>query len=153
MRLSEAMRLGAMLHPQGFGTLICGVDTRGDRSTVRQTCALGAAWVASGGGMHEEIVTASFANPRGFATAGHTILILEFPAAWRELLDVAAHCPEFRCHGKAITLGAAIQHLNDDHRWTREQIADFVEPFEALPNESALARVTEQVEGERDAVI
>jgi hypothetical protein len=46
---------------------------------------------------------------------------------WRyyECLDfVIRRCPD-DCH-KQLPLGALIVHLNDDHRWSRERIADWV---------------------------
>jgi hypothetical protein len=36
------------------------------------------------------------------------------------------HCPVEGCK-KKIVLAALIVHLNDDHRWTREQIASWLE--------------------------
>ena len=38
-------------------------------------------------------------------------------------------CPE-GCK-KRLALGAMILHLNDDHHWTREQIAEWVAPAAA----------------------
>ena len=87
MKLSEAMRLGALLGPQAFGQFIT-KDGGG--------CAMGAAIQACSG------------------------------AAWPVLLTYAT-CPA--C-GEKNPAGAIIMHLNDDHRWTREQIADWVQTVE-----------------------
>ena len=35
-------------------------------------------------------------------------------------------CPAENCK-KKLSLAALIVHLNDDHRWSREQIADWVD--------------------------
>lgn len=34
------------------------------------------------------------------------------------------------CDGKIKATGAMVVHLNDEHRWSREQIADWVEGVE-----------------------
>jgi hypothetical protein len=36
------------------------------------------------------------------------------------------HCPEAGCR-KQLLLDSLIIHLNDDHRWSRERIADWVD--------------------------
>lgn len=98
MKLSEAIRLGAMLKPQGFG------DDATERHAT-ESCALGAAYDAAS------------VEPR----AWHALL-RAFPLA-----DVisARHCPECQ-----MWFWSVIPHLNDDHRWTREQTADWVETVE-----------------------
>lgn len=97
MKLSDAIRLGAMMKPQAFNVF------RNDHGT----CALGAASDAVGG-----------------------VNIKTFP-----IIDVdSAACPV--CHQTWTTTpqtsagGAAIVHLNDYHRWTREAVADQVEIWE-----------------------
>jgi len=103
MRLSEAIRLGAMLHPQRFGSYATYRDERGrfcssnaPIATIAATCALGAA-----------------------SAAGLTT-------------DDAIDSPRFTCpacnwHTQRLAL---VIHLNDRHRWTRERIADWVESVE-----------------------
>lgn len=93
MKLSEAIRLGAMLKPQAFGKLSDGVGT----------CALGAA---------EDAVGMSW-----FAAWP-----LQHPA-------FTAGCPACKYVPDVIDQ-ATPAHLNDVHRWTREQIADWVESIE-----------------------
>ena len=41
-------------------------------------------------------------------------------------LDTVKKCPAEACT-KRLSLAAVIVHLNDDHRWSREDIADWVE--------------------------
>lgn len=95
MKLSEAIRLGAMLRPQGFGAYI-----RDGRS-----CALGAAREAIG-------------------------VVLGWPEEWHLLLSKRQNCPVCCVADVAVAvprLFETIILLNDDHHWTREQIADFIE--------------------------
>ncbi len=108
-KLSEAIRLGAMMRPQGVVLFI---------DEVRNTsCALGAAMEASG--------------LEGFQ---YIDLRHRYP-----ILTQWEHCPECRLSG--LVEGIIASCLNDDHRWTRERIADFVEslepkdlPVEAVPS-------------------
>ncbi len=92
MKLSEAMRLGAMLKPQGF-TLWRTADT---------ACALDAVALATGTKV--------------------TLLYHAF-----RILDRRAICADSCGDTKRFDLGTMIVHLNDDHRWTRERIADWIE--------------------------
>jgi hypothetical protein len=97
MRLSEAIRLGAMLHPQAFQSLrVIDMDT----GAVVRTCALGAA-----------------------EQAGYNI---ERESA-EESLQRCPACPPVPFFW---SVNMVIAHLNDDHRWTRERIADWVETLE-----------------------
>lgn len=113
MRLSEAIRLGSMLKPQdlvGF--------RRGGRS-----CALGAACDALGVPVHHE---------DDFAFGLHA-LNTEFPQ-----LTLPARCPACsalrglwrRWRDEEYDLGDVIIHLNDDHKWTRERISDWLATIE-----------------------
>jgi hypothetical protein len=43
-----------------------------------------------------------------------------------DCLDTVKPCPEHACK-KRIYLAALIVHLNDDHRWSRERIATWLE--------------------------
>jgi len=47
-------------------------------------------------------------------------------------LDVVKKCPGEGCK-KRLSLAAVIVHLNDDHKWTREEIASWLEE-EPLPS-------------------
>lgn len=98
MKLSEAIRLGAMLKPQGFG-----LDSV-NWPVSEQTCAVGAA-------LH------AVSSPIG------RDLFKVFPIA-RDLV-VCPACNKRAEHGCCI-----VAHVNDVHRWSREQIADWVESIE-----------------------
>lgn len=106
MRLSEAIRLGATMTRQCFG------DLHDDEFT--STCAFGAAWDAIG------LLRVSEATRR-----------LGFPLAWEWIKSTHLSCP--KCEFSDSICGI-VMHLNDDHHWTREHIADFVELHEGLPD-------------------
>ena len=126
--LARAIRLGAARRPQCFGSYF---DERGG------SCALGAAY----DGMYE--------MPRQAREPGE-IVPRNLERLFHCLEDVVKHCPaaalpaiaegprapsavagrpgqtgEAVCR-KRLPLGAMIVHLNDDHGWTREQIAEWL---------------------------
>ena len=105
--LAKAIRLGAARRPQCFGSYF---DERGG------SCALGAAY----DGMYE--------LPRQAREPGE-IVPRHLERLFHCLEDVVKRCPE-RIEGtacrKRLPLGAMIVHLNDDHGWTREQIAEWL---------------------------
>ena len=110
MKLSEAIRLGAMLRPQAFGHLF----------RDGASCALGAAGEAAGIADIE---------------AGGWAVGAVAPPSWNPIATREADCPVC-VHGfltlrKKHDAHAVIVHLNNDHRWTREQIADWVATIEA----------------------
>jgi len=102
MLLSEAIRLGAMLRPQGRGNN--SILTASPRS-----CAIGAALQAIG-----EKVT----SMNGYAV---------FRERWA-LANEVSGCPECSCRYDGLV--NTIFHLNDMHDWTRERISDWVEQQE-----------------------
>lgn len=101
MKLSEAIRLGAMLRPQGFGR---SYDKRNGG-----TCAFGAACEACGIDVTDDKAT-------GAAK-------LAWYGFYASLMGVP--CPVCNASGSVT-----IPHLNDHHHWTRERIADWVESIE-----------------------
>lgn len=104
MKLSEAIRLGAMLHPQCFGSMNRWRDggdlpsAVGDDEVIA-TCALGAAEAAG--------------YPDTFSVSSSDMV-----------------CPE--CPQWTNGLEQVVAHLNDRHRWTRERIADWVATVEPV---------------------
>lgn len=119
MKLSESIRLGALIRPQAFGhTFVEG-----------KSCALAAALEASG--VKPEDLVATFAV-----------------SPWH-LWDISSNksvgqvsCP--LC-GEAFQVGVVsmVVHLNDDHKWTREKIADWVEGIEDLFSALTAPEVTD----------
>lgn len=110
MKLSLAIRLGAMLKPQGRGRLIS--DGR--------TCALGAAVDAIGGlNRHDE--------------DRYQLAFDEWPILLRKVSHPLC-APDH--------LADIITMLNDSPiRWTREQIADFVESIECADEQQQLVEL------------
>lgn len=109
MKLSEAIRLGATVSPQHFGSY---ADGNGG------TCALGSAALAIG------------IDPiRMDISDDESAIDDAFPALGRY-----SRCPAHGClllnPNAGFPVGVLIPHLNDRHRWTREQIADWVQTIE-----------------------
>lgn len=121
MKISEAMRLGALLRPQAFGDLR--VSKRRWFRRVESTCAFGAAMEAAGLKAKPIEATALGNGPRGKGLATVQIVV---PETWSCLLLTSA-CPVCASVDTVIRL---IAHLNDEHRWTRERIADWVATIE-----------------------
>lgn len=121
MKLSEAIRLGAMMKPQAFdGVLLKGqsVTVMGERVDIPETictCAIGAALDAIG------------RLPRIDYLEG---CIWTDPGCFFPILNKAAPCPVPGCEGADIDWALPVSHLNEEHRWTRERIADWVESVE-----------------------
>ena len=90
----------------------------------RASCALGAAYE----GMYRLPREAESIRPR------HLTRLFEC------LEDSIRSCPE-GCR-KRLPLGAMILHLNDDHQWTRERIAEWVAPPDAPPAGPAVGAVS-----------
>jgi hypothetical protein len=107
MILSEAIRLGAMLRPQGFGRYI-------DRSEkVFRSCAFAAAVeaVVNKARFTESVIETTITNN------------------WSWVYGKCLACPVRGCDADSRP-SCMITHLNDTHRWTRERIADWVETVE-----------------------
>ena len=124
MRLSEAIREGSKHTEQAFG----------DYQDGYGTCALGAAMDAFG---------VRLSNWRAVAQ-------------WEQdyLLPVPINGCPLSCgatdrgddEGPIVDIGDAVIHLNDVHRWTREQIADYVQTQEAIHGIGIEAETPELVE-------
>lgn len=114
LKLSEAIRLGAMLKPQGYQ-----LYQRNGAS-----CALGAAMDALGI-QAEEQMSSAFTEFATLRLCTHEVA--EFPPG----------CSDECRWSHPFRMGDLIVHLNDDHRWTREQIADWVETIEQREAEKA----------------
>lgn len=104
MKLSEAIRLGSMLHPQGRKAFF---------APSGATCALGAALSAIG--HSASVVTDSQ-------------MYDDLRERW-PVLNVRVNQPH-NTKADSFPLMYVIEDLNDVSDWTREQIADFVEAVE-----------------------
>lgn len=122
MKLSDCMREGAKRSGQAFGALQT-VDGR--------TCAMGAAML--GGGM---IINEQF----GPWVPAIYELWSQFP--W--LRTVLADCPECGPGWRETVYGIAI-HVNDNHHWTRERIADWLDTVDPTILEPVVESETEEL--------
>lgn len=133
MRISEAMRLGAMMKPQSFNGPGILVSYGNGKIGFNTSCALMAA--VDGGGIPYNIgprVSTELTDGR----SGGTSIGIAVPDEWSSLLRKQATCPE--CLPEILvetTLMQIISHLNDVHHWSREAIADFVEINFEVPSE------------------
>lgn len=97
LRLSEAIRIGAMLRPQGFYGMF-----EPDHFGHIGSCALGAAWEAATGNLdYNDCV-----------------------------LDIGDIFPIVNHRFGTRSLWWHLTSLNDDDKWTRTQIADYVAVIE-----------------------
>lgn len=116
MKFSEAIRLGAMMKPQAFGKTFDGEG---------RTCAVGAAYDAIG-----KLTAPGFAIDQ-----------------LNEVFPIIA-----TLHKKSCPVCSTddfgwwvIPHLNDEHKWTREQIAEWVEMIERAQEQPQAAEISTPV--------
>jgi hypothetical protein len=114
--LAKAIRAGAQRRPdQAFGDYFIG---------QRASCALGAAYE----GLY---------RLKQDMHGRHPTKDLEW--FFDCLESTVRFCPGENCK-KHLVLSALIVHLNDDHAWSREQIASWLESIEERLNGSAVQR-------------
>ena len=114
MKLSEAIRMNGMMKPQGFGAE--------SYLSLEAPCVLGGALQMIG----------KLPHSRDYS----------LPITVWEFLMNRAKCPACSCARRINVLGV-LTHLNDWHKWTRSQIADWVETVE--PAEPAQEQTCELV--------
>lgn len=120
MKLSEAMRLGAMLKPQARYRLYDAVSGG--------TCALGAVADALGA--------------LSLATATYTTdARAKIPREWLSLKG-QTKCPHCSVH-IGTQIDHVIIHLNNEAGWTRWQIADWIETLESALSVGAVGQSVE----------
>lgn len=105
MKLSEAIKEGAKIRPQSFGQFFGGTDNPHEITS----CAIGAAYEAACG-----MASIRDAND-GLVELGKAVHV-DFKSYVTEPL-----------FGRNLGLYRTIIMLNDDSKWTREQIADWLE--------------------------
>lgn len=124
MKLSEAIRLGSMLKPQG----------RRHLCAFKKTCALGAALDAIG----------QLDAFRPEPSDAYSQLIEIWPVLSLSV-SMPLNVPSWMQRGDD-TLLKTIWLLNDSASWTREQIADLVASQEALAEPISAGAVREEME-------
>jgi hypothetical protein len=110
VRMSDAMRRGAAKRPQAFGTVV-------DPATGG-TCAWGAAM--------DGVDRLQFVNGVYIASGEQ----VRRRYGW-QIVERMATCPA--CNRRQSNVGEIIVHLNDQHRWTREAIADWLDVIDPPP--------------------
>lgn len=110
MRLCEAIRLGAMLKEQEFGP----------SAKFGKSCALRAAQEALG--IPAYVVAGDLTAEYGGDLNYQALMDLY---SFLNVGENVHHCPA--CDAVETDAIDVIYHLNDQHRWTREAIADWVE--------------------------
>lgn len=114
MKLSEAIREGTKFRSQGFGNFI----------KHGGSCALGAGMEGFRGKRLE-------LNSWQFNDAYMDFFGIYDGVLFRVALTPCSQPCNVGRYNSPRTVKAIIEHLNDDHRWTREAIADWVEKIEA----------------------
>jgi len=122
MKLSEAMMLGATLRPQARGSFYSRrfFGLFGEKTS----CALGAAYEAGNIQVVGFSPGAQTLDSRGSSTS---TLAYQVPAEWWRIISATYVCPA--CP-KILVGSEMIPHLNDHHRWSRQQIAEWVKLIE-----------------------
>jgi hypothetical protein len=116
MKYTDAIRLGATLAPQAFGMSY-------DDGAI---CANAGAFVAAGGSAIDQM-------PDDY----HSAVFLH--GCWPGLRQ-RVHCP-VECGIESSVCGIAA-HLNDAHRWTRNQISDYLDTVITEPSDYQPVTVT-----------
>jgi hypothetical protein len=128
LKLSDAIRKGAMQRPQGHGSYFRLIEhdvvtedgTLNGRPVRLTSCVLGAAFEGLTGSPSRDYM------PEGIlAFLGRQFEALKDPYISLEGLG----CPE-GCTEVKPSFAGLLVHLNDHHHWTREAIADWVETHE-----------------------
>lgn len=123
LRFYEAIRLGAAMKPQAFGLLLS-LDKQ-------RTCAYGAALDAVGLLTDENLRAVRYIDGIGDHGQGFALL-MDATQRMRSLFPFTLSsiaCP-LCCRDAVESPISLVTHLNDHHRWTRNQIADFIQPIE-----------------------
>lgn len=115
MTLSDAMRLGAAMVPQAFG------DT----------------FVRNGPIIVAACAWSSVSIGLGFFDVVE--MYRRYPELHKTMRCPA--CDKTGYFGGLPPLEELIVHLNDDHRWTREQIADWIDTLTFTENENATEEI------------
>src|SRR5262245_27054933 len=122
MKLSEALRKGIAEHPmQTFNALYFVEDVKVDgHARIVRSCAMGAINVGLGLARLMPL------------TPGSTFYVVTtdpFPDEQIVTLRIVCECPAIPCYyeSRGSNIASQILHLNDDHRWTREEIAKWLE--------------------------
>jgi hypothetical protein len=135
MKLSEAIRVGSKMNkPTKKGWF-----NRNEHGEF-ETCALIAAAIGAGAvrpcGNHLEIVNAERSGSRYDGRMGAEVDTVAIPADWYPAVDSVEPFP---CGCKIVNnVFGCIQHLHDEHQWSREAVAEWVEVIENKLEQAAV---------------
>lgn len=118
MKLSDAIRKGSEQRPQAFGTYF---QTGKARDEIIGSCAMGAAIEGYTG----------LADDRGYSELLEAFPIIEHVKVLLPVEPIAKIEPPISWN-TTFDLDDAIFELNDTYKWTREQIADWIEKIEKM---------------------
>lgn len=129
LKISEHIRAGAKLRPlarHGFFQVERSGEidpATGEAPKVIASCSLGA--LAESAGLVDGLLAADILKSLALVYIDPDKLFQKFP----ELNNTGYDCPRIveDCKYSSTSLGTIIFHLNDQHKWTREQVADWVE--------------------------
>lgn len=123
LKLSEAIRLGAMLRPQCYGTLFEG----------GKSCAMGAVIEAAGlSGYQEDLILTDL----------FPAIKTQFPALFEKVQFPNGAMPEWWFDHQVVDVWTAIVVLNNKpNNWTRERIADWVATVEPAEDATTIPPV------------
>jgi len=112
LKLSTCIREGAKKRPQAFGDFICEIASPNTSTPEYSTCALGAAY---------EHITGELPYPEDEQQVSDTLY------KTCGLNNFRVPYPEVTYAGMEACIDDIVTTLNDTFRWTREQIADYLE--------------------------
>ena len=140
MKLSEAIRLGAMALPPVYGPAF-----RCEGGRYCGACAIGAPLYAIfGDRTHDELRRRYGYDDVGVVIAAQLAFVERWPWTAMEV-----QCPAYR-FAYAQPVVSAMVNLFEHHKWTREQIADWVATIEP-PEQSA--PIEDEAEDETGVVV
>jgi hypothetical protein len=122
MKLSEAIKRGAKLRPQGFDQFFTVDESGMTEVPVWYSCALGAAAEAA----NPDVIYRDdqYGDEPDEEEADRTL-----QREFNDTLEIETSCPVSSECRTAVVFDV-ISHLNDTHRWTREAISDWVATLE-----------------------
>lgn len=120
--LVKAIHEGSANHPQAFGDYCLELEDG------LHTCVLGAVYTT----LKDNIAVAFDEEIARTLVASFPFLVLPYacPEGCNYLQYCADNCLDDCYEGETWNLRILLAHLNDDHHWSREQIADWVDGLE-----------------------
>lgn len=130
MKFSDAIRLGSSLVPQCFDRIFTYGSGEQPPAEPTHACAIGAAMLALG--FKDEQFGQDHIGQRWPWTDANVVpcTLKEVPAVHPDSRFSYYPLAKWTVCRNLFSVGQYVAHLNDCHRWTREQIAEWVETQE-----------------------